>query len=201
MNQDLGFRVTLRDPASQQTVSVRVFGTITHGGHGDDASRQIAAAVTSAATTVLSRALASQQVALPTLEMSFAHFTPQIVEAANAELSAAGLQITDAQLQCSAPPAPDMAAASAAIDAAPGPLESAASNVAGNVAASVPTHARVDVGGLRVGVGADGVNTNGLAGQVKDKIQGQVLHYAIIAGVFVFVSFICCGSVLFKFVF
>jgi len=204
MEQKLGFSLTVRDPASGQPVTIRMWGTASH--HGGEANpgadHAVSRAVNNAATGVISGALGAQQVALPTLEMSLPHFTPQIVQQANAELGAAGIQLTSVVLQCTVPPAPQMAAASAAIAAAPSALESAASNLVDNaVASNVPSHVNVNVGGFNVGVGADGPSAGGLADQAADKVKGQLLHYAIIGGVFLFVSFICCGAVAFKFLF
>lgn len=203
MEQRFGFDVTLRDPASGQPVRVKVWGTASgQGGDADpQAAPRISAALSQATHQVMAQALAAQQVAMPTLSMSLAHFTPQIVQAANGRLGAAGIQLHSVQMSCQVPES----ATAPAVAAAPSPAESAASNFAGNVAdaaaSSVPDRVNVNVGGYNVGFGEGGVDGDGLADQATEKVKSEIFHYVLVGAILLFVAFICCGSVAYKLIF
>ncbi|MFK7984945.1 MAG: hypothetical protein AB8I08_02865 [Sandaracinaceae bacterium] len=202
MENKVGFTVALPDPVTGQPVQTHFYGTVQQlGGQADPhAPNRVHQALSRGVAEVLVGALRAHQVAMPTLNQSMAHFTPAIVQQANAQLGGAGIQLTSVTLHASVPESAT-APAAAAIAAAPSPMESVASSFAANVAPSAPSQVNVNVGGFKVGVGAEGVNGDSLADQAADKVKGQILHYAILGGVLLFVCFICCGSVAFKLLF
>ena len=204
MEEKIGFAITVPDPTSGQAVQVRVFGAVVRA--GGDADPQVSAAVSSqlrgAAADVITRELRAGRVGLAALPASLAHFTPEIVGRANEALQAHGLHIQSAALECTAPPPPQAQAATEAINAAPSVAESVASNLADNlVANAIPRRVGVNIGGFKLGFGDGGGDEDSLAEQAADKAKGQLLHYAILGGVFLFVTFICCGFVGFKIIF
>lgn len=87
------------DPATQQRVSPRVFGTMTYQYGGDPAAvaGQLQAAVLNAAKQVVGQKLVQNQVALQTLAMSMPHFVPEII--ASSGVAQWGVQITQLDLQ------------------------------------------------------------------------------------------------------
>lgn len=199
MEQRYGFNLNVRDHAGQN-VQIPAYGTVQRHGGGPDPQRDgglVQSALYQAANVVVGQAVGAGQVGLPTLAHSLPHFLPQIEQAANAHLAHSGIQLNQLTMQVNVPQSA-IAPAAAAIAAAPSPLESAAQNFGENVADSVADSvasripSSVNVGGFRIGAGQN------LGDQLGDKVKGEILHYVILAGVALFVAFICCGSIAFK---
>lgn len=196
MEQHFAFRVSLRDHAGQ-LVDVELSGTVQRVGQAIDPQRDerlVHSTLWWAASLVLSRAQKSNELALPTLASSLPHHCPAITSEANRRLATAGgIELRGLTLQAQVPPSAS-APAAAAVAAAPSPLASGASHFASHVAASMAssTPNGVRVGGFRVG------GDESLGDQAAEKVKGQLLHYAILAGVALFVGLVCVVFIAYK---
>jgi hypothetical protein len=171
------------DPATQQPVSPRVFGTMTYQYGGDPAAvaGQLQAAVLNAAKQVVGQKLVQNQVALQTLAMSMPHFVPEII--ASSGVAQWGVQITHLDLQVQV----DMPAPGGFPPGAlPPDPHSQMQNRMNEIAAERldPTNyeyeARINVGGFKINASTDGgLDTDGLANQVKEKAKSQVIWWGI----------------------
>ena len=197
----IGFNLPLHDPAAGQPVTVRWFGTVAYQGGGGPQfdNPSLVNAVQTAIGQVIAPRLAQNQLALPTLGMSLGALSGELMQHANHALSASGIGLTQLQLQAQVPESAT-APAAAQIAAAPGVMESVAGNFAGNVAdqvaSSIPRKVNVRVGGFKVGVGAGGIDEEGLVGQLKSKIFDHLLEAAIIGGVLVLLFCITSAVIL-----
>ena len=182
MQQPISFALSLIDPTTQRPVEVRFAGAIDSSG---DLNLAIAA-VQGAVQRVLGGRLQRGELAMPTIAPSLPYVLPEISQEANAQLAAYGSQVMIARLDASVPQSA-VAPAAAAIAAAPSPLQSAAQNFTNNathhVASHVPTGVNVHVGGWKIGLNQNGLNTKGLADQVKEKAFDKLFGCAIVGGV------------------
>jgi hypothetical protein len=171
------------DPATNQQVSGRVWGTFTFQASMDPntAMQTVQSVLPGAVNAVLQQKLAAGQVALPTMQTSLPHFYAEII----AETGAAqhGVQITGLELTVSIetpapvqphvgplPPDPMQATANAFAQAAQDELDPR----------NYEWEARVNVGGFKVKASTDGgLDTDGLAEQAKDKAKSTLVWWGI----------------------
>ncbi|MCC6877310.1 MAG: hypothetical protein IT378_23595 [Sandaracinaceae bacterium] len=197
-HEPLAFSLPLPNPIGGPAVEVAFAGTAqVHAAAPDPVlGPRLQSILQQTLSSVLGGRLMRNELAMPTLSPSLPHLVPEIVHHANAQLAPQGVQLAGLSLQASVPQHATQPAA-AAIAAAPSPFASAASNftsnVADQVASHVPTGVNVHVGGFKVGVGQGGVNTGGLADQMKEKVKDKLLTYAIVAGVVLLLGCITTG--------
>lgn len=174
----------LRDPATGNTVSGRLFGTFSYEAQGDvsQALSFVQQAVQNAAAQVIAEKVTSNQVALPTLAQSLPHFAPEIIARSGAQQY--GIQITQltAQVELEGggmppqqlPPQQQMP---------PAPMQSMQSALAQQAKDRLDPRnyeyeARINVGGFRVKASTDGgLDTAGLANQAKDKVKTTLIWW------------------------
>ncbi len=174
----------LRDPATGNQTSGRLFGTISYEAQGDvsQVMPMVQQAVLNAAVQVITEKLQTNQVALPTLAQSLPYFAQEIIGRSGAQQY--GVQITQLVMQVQLenagmpqqppppqqmPPTPMQAMQSSLEQQAQDRLDPRNYNV----------KARINVGGFRIKASTDGgVDTAGLMSQAKDKAKSTVIWWA-----------------------
>ena len=176
----------LRDPASGQMVQGNVQGTFEFSTQGDPAAvgQQLKQRLLHALNTVLGQKLASNQLAIPTIQMSLPALMPEIIQAAAAHELGAQLGNVQANVQMASPTAVQP----------PDALQAVAGNVADTAKANLDPRnysygASLKVGGVRLEADTeDGFDTGGLADQLKDKAKDKIIWWAIGCGVLLLVG-------------
>jgi hypothetical protein len=194
MQRHITFALSLPDPIGNRSVDVRFAGTIDASGDHNAALN----AVQNATQQVLGGRLMRGELGFPTLVSSLPYVLPEIAQTANAQLAMMGASVAIAMLDAQVPQHA-IAPAAAAIAAAPSPWQSASNNFTNNatnhVASHVPTGVNVHVGGWKIGVNGNGVNTNSLANQVQEKVKDKLLSCALVGGVVVVLGLITMGVI------
>jgi hypothetical protein len=170
------------DPATQQLVSPSAFGTVTFQYGGDPAAvgDQLRVALMNAAKQVVSEKLAQNQVALQTLGISMPHFVPEIIARSGA--AQWGVQITHLELQVKV----DVPAPAAYGGPLPPDPQTQMENRMKEIAAerldprNYEYEAQVNIGGFKLKASTDGgLDSDGLANQVKEKAKSEVIWWGI----------------------
>jgi hypothetical protein len=163
-------------------------GSFTYQAPGDPSAvlPQLRAALLSATGRVLQQKLSSNQVALPTLAQSLPYFTQDIIAQSGAQQM--GVRIDQLTLGVNvATPAP---AAGAYQGALPPDPQTQLQNRMEQIAKqkldprNYEVEARINIGGFKVKASTDkGLDTQGLADQVTNKVRSEVTWWAIGCGV------------------
>lgn len=194
----LRFVVQLQSPGGGVPVPVDFQGQALMAAPADPA--QVGSAIQEATRGVVQDKLYANQVAFPTLAMSLGHFVSEISARAAQPLSWQNAVLSQLQLTCAVP---QQAVAPAAGQVMSG--SQIAANVAGNFASNAiasampgPPRVQANIGGMRLRFGPGSAS---VGEQVEDEVKDRLLHYAIVGGVLVFVSFVCVVAIAVKLIF
>jgi hypothetical protein len=176
----------LLDPTNGQQVPGKIWGTCTYdvapGVDPRSVEDHLRAQLLQAANAVIAHKLATNQIALPTLAPSLPHLLQEIV--AQAGLDRLGARVVGIELTASLDqPPPQQVMAPAQMP--PNPYEATKNAFAQKAQerldpSNYEVKAKINVGGLRIGVSSDGgLDTKGLETQLKNKAKSEILWYGI----------------------
>jgi hypothetical protein len=174
----------LSDPATGQQVAATAQGRFTYQCAGDPSAvlPQLQAALLQSTTRVLQQKLSANQVALPTIASSLPYFVQEIV----AQSGAAAMGVQMGQLELGV----QVQAPQPAIAPYTGPLppdpQTQMQNRMQQIASerldpsNYNVRAKIKVGGFNINASSDGgIDTDGLANQVKAKAKSEIIWYGI----------------------
>ena len=173
------------DPATQQHVNGKLWGTVTFTTQGDpgQATQWLQSAVMNAAKQVIEQKLSTNQVALQTLPGSLPYYSAEIIQACSQQAAQVGAQITQLELQAQL----DMPAMPQPMGQMPPPPPTAAQAIGGAFAqeakerldpSNYEVKARFNIGGLKIDASSsEGINTDKLGQQLKDKAKSNLIWY------------------------
>ncbi len=189
-NLQFGGQASLQDPHTGP-VTVQLHGTVSGATQpGLDPTQVAQAAISEAFSRVVQPALQAGTLAMPTLQHSMAALIPQIIQA----IDPGRMQVQSLDLTVQVPQSATQPAA-AAIAAAPSPMESAAQNFSDNVKDQYDprgsdVEVRTNIGGINVGVGTGGINTDEIASQLKEKAKWKLIGCGIALVLFLILAVI-----------
>ena len=169
----------MKDPASNQMVSAKVFGTFKYQGD-PGVERQLSQKLLRAINHVVCGKIIRNEIALTTLESSLPHLHQEII--AQCDASALGAQLGDLQLQV------NIDLPQAAPQNFQSPQEAMEQALERRAEEELSEHqnrevrGRVRIGGVWVeGNSKDGINTEGIKSQLKDKVKSEIIWYGAAA--------------------
>lgn len=174
----------LLDPATNQSLPASVQGVFTFEASGDPNAvlPQLQAGLLRATGAVIQQKLSANQVALPTLAQSLPYFVQEII----AQSGAAQLGVRVDQLQLGVNVQPAQPAVAPYTGAMPPDPYTQAQNRMAQIAKdkldprNYEVEARINVGGFRINASSDkGLDTQGLADQVTNKVRSEVVWWGI----------------------
>ncbi len=180
----------LKDPATGQVITGKVYGTY----ESDTPGPQTQHALVQAMNEVLVGELAAGRIAVSTLEASLPHLYPKIIERCGAQIISLDLKLSlppSSTAQAPLPPTPQEAMRNALEQQARDAVEPDNREV----------HAQLRVGGLRINANSkDGIDTEGLKSQLKDKAKSELIWWGAAAFIIllVFVGLIGLGIYIYK---
>lgn len=167
------------DPATRMTSGGALQGVVrfTAPGNAQGLVPQMQSQMLTAVTSVLAQKLATGQVAIPTMPASLPHFLQEIVAASGVQGLGIVIQSLDMKITMDPP--------GQAQGLPPDPMQ-AMGNAFERVAQerldpnNYEVKAKLNIGGFNVGLSSkDGLNTDSLKEQAKDKIKTELIWYGI----------------------
>lgn len=173
-----------RDPATGQMVNGTVYGNFTFVTQGADPAsvqQEVQARLMHGIKDVLGQKLAQNQIAIPTISHSLPALLPEII--ASSGVAQLGVTIQNVQLQANVENPSAVQAYGGPMP--PTPMESMQNAFAQEAKdrldpSNYEVRAKFNVGGLNIKASTDGgLDTDGIANQLKDKAKSQVIWWGI----------------------
>ncbi len=188
-------QIQLTDPATGQPVPTRVFGSVTTPADPAQVQAHVQQAVLQAATQVLGAKLAQQQLAVQTLAHSAPALAPEILQVMQAGLPSVQLSQLQLQLTPTLPAAPQIHVPAAPFDPMAAVKDAYVQEAKDRLDPSnYEVRAKLNIGGFKVGLSTeDGLDTEGLQKQVKDKAVSKLIGCVIGAVILLLILAVVAG--------